>query len=266
MANEIHLLLTFGGSYTAAPPSQETWANTLRLALVFGSIDPVGTLPNNWAPQANPINRTEANWRITGNWNVSLNGATFNPDDFLNDQVAPALTTWIGGNAQSSLVRLDWAKVFPIGTNGKAVPAPPYSQGTPCLLEWTSSNPTGGSGSSILPLQVAGVVSHESAQIGRRGRGRMFLPGMSTANLAAATGQFSNTIMTSMLAKQQALLTALTGSAPGTEAAHWQPIIVGKPWTSYAVINQVTVDSVPDTQRRRRRSLVGTKVTGTVPA
>ena len=53
----------------------------IRLALVFGSIDPVGTLPNNWDPSPTSINRTESDWTITGIWHANVGLNYFQPDD-----------------------------------------------------------------------------------------------------------------------------------------------------------------------------------------
>lgn len=256
MANEKHLLLTFGGDYTDTENSAEIWQNSIRLVLVFGGVDDVGTLPNNWNPVAASINRTETHWNIVGNWSVDGPGLdTFSPDDYLNDQVAPALDTWLGVSGISDKIRLRWAKIFPIGSNGQAVPAPPYSQGTPCLLTWTSAYPTGDDGANLLPLQNSIVVSHRSQQTGRRGRGRIFRAGVST-NSNDAHGRIGSTYVTNMLNAQVALLEDLSINAalPST-AAHVIPAVIGAPWTQYGTITQVRVGNRMDTQRRRRDQL-----------
>lgn len=258
MANEKHLLLTAVGDYTTAPMNAEAWAVTLRLALVFGPIDPVGTLPSNWDPVAVNINRTETDWTITGNWHVS-SPDVFEPDDFLNDQAAPAFTSWIAGGPMSNYARLRALKLFPIGApSGRAVPAPPYAQGTPCLLTWTSNYPTGATGSGVSPLQIAMVASHRTAQIGRKGRGRMFIPAVNPNQLEPTTTHFSAPRVTAAVTAQQALLQALTWSSPSPLAAHTHTIVTGAPFVSYAKINTVRIGDVPDTQRRRRRSMVET--------
>lgn len=181
MANEKHLLLTWGGDYVDAVNAGEVWQNGLRLVLSNDAMDPVGTLPNNWSPVAESINRTETNWTITGNWRADFGGGLFfNPDDFLDDQVAPALDTWLGQSGISNKIRLKWAKVFPIGSNGKAVPAPPYSAGTPILLSWTANYPwettgptsclsrTPWSSRTARPRSVDGVAVGSSGRVCRR--------------------------------------------------------------------------------------------------
>lgn len=265
MAGEKHLLLTWGGDYTDTQNSTEVWQNSLRLALVFGNVDDVGTLPSNWDPVAASVSRTETHWTITSNWTVDGPGTqTFSPDDFLNDQVAPALDTWVGQSGIADRLRLRWVKCFPIGSNGRAVPAPPYSQGTPCLLEWTSSYPLGDDGGNMLPLQCAGVVSHRSNQTGRRGRGRVFRGGLSV-NANDIHAMIPSTIAGYWKDAEIALLEAVAinvGSGPG-DLVKTRPAVIGSPWTQYGVITQVRVGDRVDTQRRRRAQLEETYVSGT---
>jgi len=263
VADEKHLLLTFGGDYVNSANAGEVWQNGLRCTLIFGSTDPVGTLPSNWAPVAAGINRTETHWTITGNWTVTgPGGGGFAPDDWLNDQVAPALDTWLGQSGISDEIRLTWAKVFPIGDDGNALPAPPYSQGSPVLLSWTSAYPTGDDGANLLPLQNSIVVSHRTAQTGRRGRGRMFRAGIST-NSNDAHGAIGSTYYNNMLAAQIALLEGLSYTGVGGSAANVRPAIIGSPWNKYGMINQVRVGNRMDTQRRRRAQLDETYVSDT---
>ena len=259
-----HLLIEASGVYTTAGLTAEMWAVTLRAALVFGTVDEAGTLPTNWNPVAASVNRTETNWTIRGNWGISGGpGLTFSPDDYLDGQLAPAFTAWMAQPAISSAAKLTTLKVYPVGSPlGKAVPAPPYSQGTPMVLEWTGSNPVGGGPSSILPLQIALVASHTTPQPGRRGRGRMFLPAQNTSTLTS--GRVSSTITASALAAQIALLEAValdTGVDPANSSV--RPIITGKPYDSYGMITGVSVGDVFDTQRRRRNAISETRSTGT---
>lgn len=263
MAGEKHLLVEASGSYTGLNLTTEIWAVTVRMALVFGTVDQAGTLPSNWEPVAANVNRTETLWKITGNWGISGGpGLTFSPDDYLDGQVAPAFTAWIAAAPISGLVQLDQCKVYPIGApTGKAVPAPPYSQGTPIVLQWTSANPTGGGGIDIMPPQIALVASHTTPQPGRRGRGRMFLPGMPIAS--NDNGRIASTPQSAALAAQIALLEGLSLDA-GVDPANLsvRPIVTGKPYVNYGMITGVNVGNRYDTQRRRRNSLVETRISG----
>lgn len=266
MTDEKHLYLTIGGSYENASLDAEGWQIGVRLALNFGELDLVGTLPQSWAVVDNPISRTESDWTIEGNWKVSslLPVASFNPDDYLNDQVAPAWAAFLGGTPCSSDIRTEWAKLYPIASpDGHVIPAPPYGSGTPMTLTWTDSFPTGGSGSGYLPLQNSIGVSWRTGQTGRPGRGRIFLPPTTTAALDSH-GFLSSTQQTNIRDSAVAFLEALSfNPAPLPGGPHIRPIVTGKPFTKYGIISQVRVDNVIDTQRRRRRQLEGSILTGT---
>jgi hypothetical protein len=264
MANEKHLLLTAQGDWDDSELSAEGWQVGIRLALVMGTVDDIGTLPNNWDPLATTISRTETDWTITGNWVASSGTPTFHPDDYLNDIAAPAFDTWM--SALPGLwekCRLRSLKISPIGTNGRLIPAPPYSTGTPCLLEWTGAYPTGGNGSNPLPLQAAVVASHRTNQIGRPGRGRMYIPGF-TVSAMDAHGHMSSSFCDNVRNSQITLLGSLKLDSVGVDAPHVRPIVTGSGYTHYAVIDQVRVGNVMDTQRRRRRSLAETYSIGAV--
>jgi hypothetical protein len=258
MANEKHLLLTAQGDYTDSALVEETWQVGLRLALVFGTVDDVGTLPSNWDPVAHTISRTLSDCTITGNWTVPVGVNTFAPDDFLYDIVKYSFETWFGAfPAISTATRLKTLKLSPIGTDGKAVPAPPYTQGSPVVLSYTSSYPVGTNAGTLLPLQNALVMSHRTPQIGRRGRGRMFVPGLTTG-LLDTHAKVASGVVSSALTAQEQLLHNLTWSGGGPGTDHVRPIVTGKPFTHYGAITEVRCGNVSDTQRRRRRSLTET--------
>lgn len=261
MANEKHLLLSILGGYTgtAAAFTEETWQTSIRLALVFGTIDEIGTLPNNWEPTANTVNRTEPDWKIAGNWQVDGPGSsTFRPDDYLDEQAGPAVKDWLTGtNGFSSRVQLRELRLYPIGTNGKAVPAVPYAVGSPMTLVYTGTQPVGGNSGGMIPPQCSVVLSHRTSQIGRRGRGRSFTPPVPTG--ALTEGRLGDSTAASLLSLQAALLAGLALDTVGPFSAQIRPVITGHPWVNYAQINQVEVDTIFDTQRRRRRSASGTR-------
>lgn len=262
MANEKHLLLTISGDYVPNTLPGEIWQNTLRLALVMGAVDPVGTLPDNWEPVAATIARTETNWTINGNWTVvGPPTQDFDPGDYLNDQVAPAITTWMAFNKCSNQVRVRRLELAVIGApSGNQVPAPPYSTGTPCVLEYTSAYPVGSPSTTQLPPQNSIVVSHRTQQIGAAGRGRMFLPSPTSGSLAGAKIQSAD--QTAIADAQHDLLVAL--GVEVSDDVNVRPIVTGAPWNKYAVINQVRVGSVMDTQRRRRNRIAETYVSQAV--
>lgn len=256
MAGEKHLYLTISGDCSTSGLTSEVWQTGIRLALVGGTVDDIGTLPTDWAPVLDTISRVESSWTITGNWKIEQSGAFFSPDDYLNDQVAPAVAAWMAANKSSNQVTVREMKLYPIvAPLGHAYPAPPYASGTPCLLTMTD-NSIGGAASGLLPLQNTVVASHRSSQIGRVGRGRMYLP--PTGASTVSNGLVTDSNRDDILDAQVALLEGLAYSAPLPTGWHLRPCITGKPYTQYSVISQVRVGNVMDTQQRRRRQIVET--------
>lgn len=261
MANEKHLYLTVEGGYigAATPLQQETWQFGLRLALVFGDLDDLGTFPSNWNPSAASINRVETDWTIQGNWYVKGPLATdFAVDDWLDSQVGGAVRTFLNAanSGTSASVQLRTIKVYPIGTDGRAIPAPPYAVGTPITLAYTGTLPTGGTSGSE-PPNVSAVVSLQTDQIGRRGRGRFYTPmrGGPVAGTGATAGIMSSTQQTNLGAAAATLLEALaqTGTLPVDPTV--RPVVTGVPWVNYGVVKSIRIGRVLDVQNRRRRSI-----------
>lgn len=258
MAQAKHLRLDIVGDYVPSTLVGEIWQTSIRLALVFGTVDEVGTLPDNWDPVAEAISRTEADWTISSNW--TIDGpvvGTFDPGDYLNDQAAPAVSTFISNAELSNQVRVRKLRLWPIGSpNGRSVPAVPYATGTPCDLEWTSSYPIGNQSSTQLPPQNSVVVSLRTLQIGAAGRGRMFLPSSTSALLSGA--KIATTPQGDI---RDAAVQFMEDLAYGT-GPRIRPIVTGGNFTQYAVVNRVRIGNVMDTQRRRRNAISEVYVDG----
>lgn len=254
MTGEAHVLTTIGGVYKNAPLLAEIWEVTLRHALVAGSVDDVGTFPTNLTVQTADIARTETDWTIDGIWNVhvgSLAGAVFNVDDWLNDQVAPAVSDWASSSYMSNQCQASYIKAYLVGSpSGKAIPGPGQTQGSPITLTWTSSFPVG-SGTGTLPVQDALVMSHRTNQTGRRGRGRMYLPGIPPSKINTQ-GVIDSTSAAGFASRQAGLLEAVIYAGSGLDPYNIRPCVTGKPYVNYGVIDTVLVGQVVDTQQRRR--------------
>lgn len=259
MAQQKHLLLTIGGFTAGTGLENEVWQVGVRWNLTWGPIAPpqVGPINDTWDPEAATINRDETDWTITGNWSIGgPSGAQFSADDWLNDQVAPAMYDWMVGTKQSTACRITTINVYPIGApTGRSVPAPPYVAGSPVSLVYKT--PYGaGSTSGLLPLQNSIVCSHRSAQVGRRGRGRIFLP---PSGSSIITNGLINATACQDIADAHAAFLAACSLPGGTGlTARTIPIVTGGNFTEYGQILAVQVGNVMDTQRRRRKALVET--------
>lgn len=266
MANEKHLLVNVQGDYTDTDLGGEIWQCGFRVGLFPDpdGIPSIDVLPNDWNVVAANINRVETNWDIAGNWSVQGPLMTgFSVDDWLNDQIAPAVATWQNLSQIAQICRVTNIRAYPIGPDGNAIPAPPYSQGSPITLSWKSSYPVGGNAGGMLPPQVAVVMSHRTSQTGRRGRGRVFRPAPAPG-AASTEGLLSSGSRTALLNAHVALLEVFNDVAGDLTGWGTRAIVTGAPYTSYAVINQVRVGSVFDTQRRRRNGIPETYTSGSV--
>ena len=107
----------------------------------------------------------------------------------------------------------------------------------------------------MMPTEVSCAVSWKTPQVGRRGRGRIFLPGL-TQTATDSNGFLTSTFVSNAVSRGVTLVTDLTVESVTPTVTHVKPIVTGAPWTRYGVITSVNVGTVADSQRRRRRQLV----------
>lgn len=251
-----HLYVVLQGDYSSTQMAGEIWQTGLR----FGASPAAGT-PVDVGPldpfEVVALNQTvaEPTYNISSNWTTEMGLNDLDPVSWLNDQVRPAAAAWISAaNLFSSSVRLKSILVYPIRSpDGHVEPAPPYLAGSPCRLDYTSSFPTGAV-AGMLPPQTTAVVSTRTSQVGRRGRGRMFIPPFGAS--ASSFGRLIGSAQTAAGAATKTMIEAMRLDGGGPGGVWVYPIVTGAPFSAYAVINQLRVGDVFDTQQRRRRSLV----------
>lgn len=259
----LHLGLVLRGGYKPSQTeiSDEIWVNTVKVAIQLdGFTEGVGTIPNNFEVVHAALSDSDTGWSASSDWRLEGGISDFDPVSYLVDQVMPAALSWMSLTGRSNTCILRQVDLYPVDIHGHAIGAAGYGAAVPATLTFDAgSEPTGGSSGNYAPLQTACVTSHRTAYSGRKGRGRMFLAGLASAAIDSM-GQFTSTFMNNALAGQVAFLEALTmdSAAPYTHAA----LIPNG--TQYALINEVRVGSVPDTQRRRRNALTETFVTDAV--
>ena len=259
----LHLYLTADGDYSsgAAAFANETWQTGVRMLVRLGGGDAppsVGSLPTTLAPSAYVASLDETYWTVSTNWTIAATGFDeFNPAAWLNLVAGPAFKTWMqASDCFSNGVRLRNLRLYPIGSTGKAVPAPPYAAGSPALLTYKSTYPTGAVSTTLLPPQLTAAASLRTAQVGRRGRGRMFGPALGSG--AVSAGVLASTPKAALLSAYQTLLESLSVPEDPSGDTWLRPSVIGAPWDSYAIINTVMMDDIIDTQRRRRRAALST--------
>jgi hypothetical protein len=141
-----------------------------------------------------------------------------------------------------------------------------YSSGVLMVNGTATITSVPGTGSGAHPCYVACCVSMLSAFPGRSKRGRMYLPATAYA-VTGTTGQWTTAgTATTTVAN---LASHLTNSAhtPGWGSpAAFSPVVLSKTLGSTSDIVSLRIDSLPDTQHGRTRSLVAlATATHTVP-
>lgn len=256
MAGEKHLRLQVAGGYNGTgTPTQEVWSFNLRLAIVFGTVDDIGTFPNNW--EVSPLfeSHTEATFTTEKTW--IADGpltANFDPESYLTDQVEPAVADFISGWKFSPRAEVRTISLYPCDSpSGNSI------DGNFAKLTYTSSNPVGG-GSNLMPLENSVVVSWGTDRLGPRGRGRIYTPPPGT-NVLDADGLLAAGDALDLVDASTAFLAGLALS--GVDTVSVRPVVTGPTaktgqpaYTRYGTIKEVRVGHVIDTQRRRRNAEV----------
>ena len=248
MTTATHAYVVFRGGYPAL--LEEQWQFGVRFMLVNSGTAPdsTGTLPT-FDVDAVSVGRTETDWTISSEWNAGLGSLeSIVVDDWLNDQLLPSFVTLLDNCRASSHVEGRSIKVSPITSSGHVADL------RTATGEYTGTKPPGGSSGNMVPPEVSIVGSWLTERIGRRGRGRIYLP-PTTVGFIDTLGQIVGTAQGDIA---DALVAFLEGCAitPTGLGNHWAlPIVTGHPWTQYAVVEGARVGSVFDAQRRRRRQL-----------
>ena len=248
-----HLLLQASGRYTPPELQAESWTCTARVALVFGSIDDTGTLPT-WSASAADEHTSVTDREVRSNYNISDGANTFSPTDYLEQQGEIAWVNLFAAAASNISFHAEIAELalYPIGSTGhvmeagaagtKAVARAVYEHGYPGV-RGASVNQLGN------PLTVSSCVSWQTKLVGRKGRGRMFLPGVISD---CDNGTWAPADQAEFLDAGVAFANSLKLSAAGYNASL---IVTGHPWTEYGKVMSVRSGRVPDTQRRRDAQL-----------
>jgi hypothetical protein len=248
VANEKHLYCTARGDWNASDLALETWQMGIRLWADTSVPDDFGHLPStgDFEAAADSGSDSGGTWTSSFAWN-EIGGSVIVPGDYLTEQAAPAWKTFIESAGLSSLLRLKTVHLYPIQSTGLAFEgrSAVYTYNTP---------PVGASSAQLLPTECSICVSWGTGTPGRRGRGRIFVPGIVTTPLDSHAFVGSSG-RSNLVSQGQALAQnlAVEGAAPGDP--HVRPAIIGAPWTQYSVITSTSVGSVVDAQRRRRRQL-----------
>lgn len=249
MAGEKHLYLTFGGTYEDSTEGTEIWQFGVRCALVFGLVDDIGTLPNNWTVAPDAASSTSGDWDIVNQFQVNGPGIPdFDPMSYMTDQVIPAWETYLATDSFSIDCKATFIKIAPIAQGGTTILA------RTCTAT-ANADVHGGLGGNHLPLQNSIAISTQTPVVGRRGRGRWYLPAPAVS-LIGTKGLLASGVNAAFAETAATFLEDLGFTTIGTDEPRVRPIVTGDPYEQYGRISSVRVGSVVDTQRRRRDQLV----------
>nr|CRY96543.1 hypothetical protein [uncultured prokaryote] len=225
-----HVLINFGGSLGGTPTSSaEEWSCNIRVATYDTTI---------------PRDRRDASV-----------GAC---EEYLRDTVSEALPAWFSNPLANigNYAWLEYMKVNAIAPNGRYL----YDE---TVVDYISPVQGGVNvTASNKPFQTAKVLTMETGETrGKASRGRIYLP--QPANALQANGTFQ------LLAFEMNAHAAMVNDLSATlisdlEEYVFEPSVIsplGGPQGTVRAITGVSMDDVFDTQRRRARSISGTRLT-----
>jgi predicted nucleic acid-binding Zn ribbon protein len=196
---------------------------------------------------------TEATFGWQSNWGLSGPPLhTFDVGSYFVDQLMPAVTDFMSNGIFSSLCRTRKVGLYPVGTDGRSV-------GGHSAHAIYSTPPTGGGSSTLLPTEVATACSWQTNQLGKKGKGRIYLPGV-PRTVVDDDSSVGAAYSADVVAAGAAFLTAFSLDPVSALDPHLKAVVTGKPYVNYGVIKTVRCGNVFDAQRRRRRQLKETYV------
>lgn len=268
MAEMQHVYVTAHGNYTPSVWAGEHFQIGLRLGMWDSGNEPARgamvTMPLNGNVVKDTGSYSGANGTLARAWaaRIGPTGSGENADAAWQTDICEDFRAFLVSLAtkQSAVVRWTHFKIAPILADGKyGEHGATYQLTTPIVGSGTvdaSRRP--------LPPEVALALTLRANILGRRGRGRMFLPGFySDPNSVDADGCVYSGLATTILGYAQTLIAALE-NAPGSEA--YGPLVVitsaGKPDAVRPV--EVRVGNHWDVQRRRQTQATETYTSATI--
>ena len=253
-----HIYLTAHGSFNSGPWVGEAAQFGLRLAIADSTAMPdKGTT---FTPLTNGDVVTDqgqtagTHGTLTRTWSARLagTGSDENADAAFQIDLAEDVWTFLDviKSYTSSAFRWTAVKLAPVSAAGATI-------GTSSVYQFTT--PLAGTVGSLLPPQVAAAITLRANILGRRGRGRIYLPAVS-ANALALDGTLATAYTNAIRAAMVTLITNLE-DAPG--AALFNPLVVITSAGQATVVRpaEVRTGQRADTIRSRREQVGETYTT-----
>jgi hypothetical protein len=255
-----HVYLTAHGAFVSGHFTGETGQIGLRLAICEdGSAPAKGTtfdlpLSGNVAVDSGTSSGTHGTLTRTWTARLGTTGSTNNGDAAWQIDLAEDFWVFLDGLKTYMGPQWRWThiKIAPILADG--------SYGAPAAVYQFTSAIVGGGSSNNAP-EVALALTLRAPIIGRRGRGRMYLPALSTSSsVVGGDGTVASTVTTAILAAAATLIASLE-DAPGVE--QFGPIVTVMSAGNASGVrpSQIRVGNHFDVQRRRQRQIAETYTT-----
>lgn len=249
-----HIYVTAHGEYTEAAWIGEKAQFGLRLAICDEASEPakgtVFTLADNGDVALDSGTQAGTNGTLTRTWTARLGPAlsTDNADAAMQADLGDDVWTFLNAIKAHTTDGFRWThvKIAPIITGGAyGAPSAVYQFTTPLV---------GGSSLNAMPPEVAVAVSLRAPIIGRRGRGRIYVPALTQGALQSTDGTLYSVTRDLFRDSMGTLVTNLQDK-PGIEA--YGPIVAVMSAASDTAVrpSQVRVGGHFDVQRRRQHQV-----------
>ena len=261
MAKLHHVYVTAHGEYTTSAWVGEYAQIGIRLA-----VEPEASLPSKgsiFTPFANHgdvalDSGTQAgtNGTLTKTWTARIGdtGSLENADGAWQADLGDDMWTFLNSvkALQSNVFRWTHVKVSPILATGKyGAPAATYQFTSP-LVGAVTGNAT--------PPELAVAVSLRAGILGRRGRGRMYIPALAVTTISGTDGTLVSANATTLATALKTLVTNFE-DAPGTEVMTPLVMVTSAGSAEGVRPSQVRVGNHFDVQRRRQAQIKETYTT-----
>lgn len=251
MAGIGHFYVTAHGEYVSGPWVGESAQIGLRwTAQTDGNPDPgpIINMPDLGPAQAVFIEDDATDWTATRTFNMNFPGVGPQADWYnVSDDLASDFLAFL------TAVKVNQAPAF----QWKTLKVAPIERGTGKYLApstiYTLKAPIAGTAQGTNAPELAIACSMRTAIVGKRGRGRVYLPGLGT-NVMDTSGQVSSTVLT-LLATQLRLLVSGMKNLPGLDQAVPDVIICSADSVTAVIPHEVRVGNHFDVQRRRQHQV-----------
>lgn len=257
MGDIAFLRLTFTGGHKTSELASEEWQFGINWMPTLGSpMADIHAVTGDFDAAYDVATGSGTGFVSERNFILEGGATDIDPMDWLENECAPAIQTFMNTTGLfHSDNYIKTIEVWPIGFDGKVVQLP---AGAAKASLSTTVNTWDGQSSinSLAPFTTFAMSTVTVANI-PRGRGRFYPPPFTTSLLTAATGLLTSSGRTVAAGAGTTLLEDCALEV-GLGDAYLRPCVIGDPWTTAYAITGIRVGDVPDTQRRRKKSITET--------